>query len=185
MVGPTNFIILLGLSGTGKSTLAPRLATDLGLQSVDLDHRVEVDAGTDIADIFATKGEPAFRSMELAELRAALAGPQSVIATGGGIVTIPEACELIAERSMAIWLTADVEVLAKRVQTSSQKRPLVQPDDSPSTSEGAENALRKLLGEREHLYAELADVTIDVTNLNPDDVLMRVRNSLGSIEGGE
>ncbi len=79
-------IVLIGYRGTGKTTVAQRLALRLGWDWVDADVEVELAAGKSIANIFADDGEPAFRDLESRQLLGLLEHPQTVIAAGGGVV---------------------------------------------------------------------------------------------------
>ena len=149
-------IALVGLSGTGKTTLAPLLAGRRHLAVVDLDREIEQRAGATAAALFAERGEEEFRDLESEVLRAALDGPPAVIATGGGVVVRPGNRSLLALRSTVVWLRADVESLVARLRGSPQDRPLLAGD--PAT------ALRRLARERDPLYEEVADLVVDAAS---------------------
>jgi XRE family aerobic/anaerobic benzoate catabolism transcriptional regulator len=83
--GP-GIVALLGVRGAGKSTIGPRLARRLGVPFVELDARVEEQAGLSLSEIFATHGEAYFRRLEVEALRRLLSMPHAVVATGGGII---------------------------------------------------------------------------------------------------
>ncbi len=83
-------VFLIGFMGAGKSTVGPRLATRLDLPFIDLDDRIEAEQGKSIADIFDADGESHFRALEREALEALAAEPDSVVACGGGIVTVAE-----------------------------------------------------------------------------------------------
>lgn len=108
-------IVLVGLMGVGKSTIGRRLAARLRLPFVDADDEIERAAGLAIAEIFARHGEPAFRDGERRVIARLIDGAPKVLATGGGAFMHPETRALILERATAIWLDADIEVLAERV----------------------------------------------------------------------
>src|SRR6185312_1211642 len=138
-------LVLVGMMGAGKSSIGRKLAQRLGLPFVDADSEIERAAGMSISDIFAEHGEPYFRAGEARVIARLLdAGPQ-VLATGGGAVMDPTTRELIATKSISVWLKADVEVLLRRTKRRGE-RPLV-------------DQLRTLLPLREPFYA-LADLTI-------------------------
>src|SRR5580693_280232 len=88
--------VLVGLPGSGKSTIGRRLAKALGVSLLDTDVAIEQQAGRTIADIFATDGEQEFRRIEEGVVRAALAGHDGVVSLGGGAVTSPGVCEALA-----------------------------------------------------------------------------------------
>lgn len=108
-------LVLVGLMGVGKSTVGKRLATRLKLPFVDADHEIERAAGHTITEIFARFGEPAFRDGERRVIARLIDGRRKVIATGGGAFMQEQTRALILQRATAIWLDADLDVLAERV----------------------------------------------------------------------
>ena len=157
-------VALVGLSGTGKSTVAPLLASRFGIHHVDVDEQVEARCGTDVATVFAARGEA---------LIDALGGDRSVIATGGGIVVDPRNRDLLRARSVVVWLRADVAEIVDRLDRSSVRRPLL--------AEDAGSSLRRLAEAREPLYRELADVVVDVTDRGPQQVVDQIVDALRSL----
>lgn len=117
-------IVLVGLMGVGKSTVGRKLATRLHLPFVDADHEIEQAAGLSIAEIFERFGEAHFRDGERRVIARLIDGTPKVIATGGGAFMHAETRALILEHSCAIWLDADIDVLAERVQRRDD-RPLL------------------------------------------------------------
>lgn len=165
-------IALVGLSGTGKSAVAARLAERTGRRLVDTDRLVEVEVGHTVAEEFAAAGEASFREREMRALVTALSGPPACVATGGGIVTLPEARALLARRCDVVWLRADPSVLAERLAGTTEARPLLGDD--------AETALRELLRRREPLYREVADSVVDVGGMDVEDVVERIVADTGA-----
>ena len=109
-------VALLGVRGAGKSTIGPRLARRLGVPFVELDARVEEQAGLSLSEIFATHGEAYFRRLEVEALRRLLAStPHAVVATGGGIIENPEAWALLDSGTITVWLRAGSEAHWTRV----------------------------------------------------------------------
>ena len=108
-------IVLVGLMGVGKSSVGRRLANALDLPFRDADNEVEAAAGRSIPEIFAEMGEPAFRDGERRVIARLLEEPPHVLATGGGAFVNPETRALIKSKSVAVWLKADLELLARRV----------------------------------------------------------------------
>lgn len=140
-------IALVGMPGSGKSSIGRRLAPRLGLAFVDADSKIEEAAGgMTIAEIFAKHGEAEFRALEARVIARLLDEGPSVIATGGGALINDGTRRLIAEKALSIWLKADIPVLMRRVRRKSD-RPLLQGKDPEAT-------LRQLLAAREPLYAE-------------------------------
>jgi shikimate kinase len=108
-------IVLVGLMGVGKSSIGKRLAAALGLAFCDADEEIETAAGCTIADIFAKRGEDEFRDGERRVIARMLDQPPHVLATGGGAFVNDQTRQLILERATAVWLKADLAVLARRV----------------------------------------------------------------------
>ena len=143
---PSRPLVLIGLMGVGKSTVGRRLANRLHLPFIDSDHEIERAAGRSIADMFDRWGEPAFRDGERRVIARLMDGRPKVIATGGGAFVDPGTRALILERATAIWLHADVEVLAERVGRRAGTRPLL-------TGRDPREVLRRLAEQRNPLYA--------------------------------
>jgi shikimate kinase len=148
----TRTITLVGLMGAGKSSVGRRLASALNLPFRDADEEVERAAGRSVAEIFADLGEAAFRDGERRVIARLLDQPPHVLATGGGAFMNPETRQLILERSTAVWLKADIDLLARRVARKTD-RPLLQGKDP-------REVLEALARVREPVYAE-AHVTVD------------------------
>jgi shikimate kinase len=121
-------IVLVGLMGVGKSSVGRRLATALDLPFRDADNEVEAAAGRSIPEIFAEMGEPAFRDGERRVIARLLDEPPHVLATGGGAFVNAETRALIKSKAVAVWLKADLELLARRVGRK-EGRPLLKGRD--------------------------------------------------------
>jgi shikimate kinase len=117
-------ITLVGLMGSGKSSVGKRLAQALDLPFRDADDEVETAARRSIPEIFEQLGEPAFRDGERRVIARLLEGPPIVLATGGGAFMNSETREIIKARSVSVWLKADLPILAKRVARK-DNRPLL------------------------------------------------------------
>ena len=164
-------IALVGLSGSGKSTVAPLLAARTGLgSSIDLDRVIEARVGRVVQEIFDAQGEPAFRRLESEALAEALAGTPCVIATGGGVVLDATNRELLRAGARVVWLRGTPEHLADRLLDTAEARPLLSGD--------AEFALRRLAEEREALYSEVAGTVIDVDGIDALSVAEEVARML-------
>lgn len=152
-------VVLVGMMGSGKSSVGKRLATRLGLAFVDADSEIEAAAGMTIPEIFEVHGEPYFRDGEARVIRRLLDGTAKVVATGGGAYMRLETRQVIRERGIAIWLKADLDVLMRRVRRRSD-RPLLKAPDP-------EGVMRRLLAEREPIYAQ-ADITVQSREIAHD-----------------
>ena len=146
-------IALVGLMGVGKSTVGRRLAKRLGLPFADGDDEIEAAAGMTVSEIFASMGAGEFRAGEARVMRRLLEGPRLVLATGGGAMLNLETRALMKTHAVTVWMRADLEVIAQRVQRR-DTRPLLRGKDPLET-------LRTLAEARYPVYGE-ADLTVDV-----------------------
>ncbi len=159
-------IVLIGMMGVGKSSIGRRLGTRLGIPFVDADAEIERAAGMSIADIFARHGEEAFRSGEARVIARLLnSGPQ-VLATGGGAVMNEATRALIQQRGVSIWLSAEFDLLLRRISKRKSERPLLQTADPAAT-------LRELMAAREPIYAQ-ANVTVQSRDVPHDAVVTEI-----------
>src|SRR5579872_2528835 len=108
-------VVLVGMMGVGKSSIGRRLGARLGIPFVDADAEIERAAGMSIVDIFARHGEADFRSGEARVIARLLEGGPQVLATGGGAVINPDTRALIKAKGVSIWLSADFDVLMRRI----------------------------------------------------------------------
>jgi shikimate kinase len=158
---PVSFhLVLVGLSGAGKSTVGRMLAKRLLLPFVDLDRRLEAESGMSVSDIFSTYGEPEFRLRESRLLEAVLTESPSVIAAGGGTLVDDHARQSAKARGRIIWLVVSPQVAAERVMRS-EARPLL--------TKNAEKSLLQLLTQREASYSD-CDVSLNSDVLSPAEL---------------
>lgn len=156
-------VVLVGMMGSGKSSVGRRLAARLGLPFVDADAEIETAAGMTIPEIFAQRGEAEFRDGERRVIaRVLTTRAPLVLATGGGAFMNAETRARIGDLGVSVWLKAEPDVLMRRVRKRSN-RPLLQTADPEGT-------LRRMLAEREPVYA-LADLTI-ISRDDPQDVVV-------------
>jgi shikimate kinase len=156
-------IVLVGLSGSGKSTVGVLLARRLGRPFVDTDALIEAEAGESIPRIFAGRGEPAFREIERRAVERAVAGPPAVIATGGGAPVDADNRAALWTGNLVVWLDAPVEELARRLGEQGSGRPLL-------AAGGPLARLRELRAAREAIYS-LAHVRLDAARHTPQQLV--------------
>lgn len=163
-------LVLVGMMGSGKTTVGKRLARALGRPFVDSDREVEVRAGATVSEVFARDGEAAFRRLEAAVIADLLAADEpAVIATGGGAVVDAGTRARLAARAVVVWLRASPRTLANRVRPDGS-RPLLA--DDPAA------ALHRLAEERAPWYEEVAAVTVDVDRLTRPKVVAAVLDAV-------
>lgn len=144
-------VVLIGMMGAGKTSVGRRLAATLDLPFVDADAEIERVADMSIPEIFEKYGEPFFRDREAKVVARLLEEGQKVLATGGGAWMNPDTRARIGAAGVSVWLSAELEVLLRRVRKRGGRPLLARPNP--------EEALRRLVDERYPVYA-LADVTI-------------------------
>lgn len=163
-------ILLIGLMGSGKTTVGRIVAQMIGFQFVDTDAMIVEAAGKTIPEIFAAEGEAGFRMRESAALRSLLGKRGCVIATGGGIITQPRNLPVLRHLGYIVWLDADPERLARRTALNTN-RPLLAGEEDPKAK------LERLLAERKPLYKSLADLRIQTAELTPQETAYGVMES--------
>ena len=168
-LGLTQSIVLVGLMGAGKSTIGRRLANAVGLPFRDSDVEIVEAAGCSIADIFEIHGEEIFRDLERRVIGRLISEPPCVLATGGGAFMHETLRNAIREKSISIWLKADLDVLIERV-TRRNTRPLLEKGDKRAI-------LSRLMEERYPIYAN-AHLTIDSDNSSHEAVVTRIVEAL-------
>lgn len=154
---PTVAVVLVGLMGSGKTTVGKKVARLLDWRFVDCDVELEARSGRSVAEWFATDGEAAFRQAEadlLAELLAEAGQHPTVVGAGGGVVVTPTNRDRLRAGDVAVvYLHADPAFLASRTQRKPH-RPLL--TDDPLV------VLTKMHEDRDALYREVADAIVEV-----------------------
>ena len=145
-------IVLVGMMGSGKSSVGRRLAARLGLPFFDADDEIVVAAGRSVADIFADFGEAHFRDGERRVIARLLDHGRCVIATGGGAFAQDDTRALILARGLSVWLDVPVPVLVDRVSRRNH-RPLLR-DRDPATVLGDLLERRVSAYQQAHLHIQ-------------------------------
>jgi shikimate kinase len=146
-------LVLVGMPGSGKSTVGRQLGRRLGLPFFDSDHVIEQRLGCSIRDYFAQAGEAAFRDLEQQVIAHLLAGQDAVLATGGGAVLREANRRALHDGAQVVYLRSSPEELFRRLRHDTQ-RPLLQVADPLQQ-------LRALYAERDPLYREVAHFQIE------------------------
>lgn len=163
MTPSNHHIVLVGLMGTGKTTVGRVVAERLGRPFLDSDEIVEARTGRTVREIFEVDGEAAYRPLETDALLDALASSEpAVIAAAGGVVLSPVNRAALRESgAKVVWLRAAPALLVERALRGDH-RPLLDGD--------AAGTLSRMATERESLYAEVAGESIDVDGRTPAEV---------------
>jgi len=166
-------IFLCGLSGSGKSTVAPLAARLRGCSALDTDAMIVADAGMTIAEIFSREGESGFREREARAVKSACAHPHAVVALGGGALERDDSFEAVCAAGTLVFLDAPDEILASRLgRPNGEVRPmLAQPD-----------ALAQMRARRLARF-ERAALRIDTSTLPPDEIAALVVPSVAPRSG--
>ena len=155
--------VLLGFMGSGKTTIARKLDPDF----VDMDALLEDRLGMPIARFFEEKGEAAFRQLE-EEVLSDLLKTDKVISTGGGIVISPRNRALLKQNTDNIYLKADFETLYQRISADKDNQ-------RPLFLKNSKEDLAVIFKERQAWYEEVASQIVDVSSLNPDEIIEELR----------
>lgn len=159
-------VYLVGMPGSGKSTVGPVLARRLGVPFVELDAEIERADGRTVPEIFELDGEARFRELEAAALTEAATRDPSVVSCGGGVVLEPANRVTLRATGVVVFLAVPLDVLAGRVAPA-EDRPLIRHHGD----------LERLLAEREPLYREFAAHVVDGSG-TPDEVAEAIQREL-------
>jgi len=143
-------VYLVGMPGSGKSTVGQELAGKLGVPFIDLDAEIERAEGRSVTEIFDAEAEAGFRAREAKALLANSVHDPAVIACGGGVVLEPANRIVLRNTGTCVFLDVPIEILESRVEPN-EDRPLIR----------AEGDLQRLLAQREPAYREFAGHVVD------------------------
>jgi XRE family aerobic/anaerobic benzoate catabolism transcriptional regulator len=171
----TQRIALIGLRGSGKSTLGGALAARLNMPFIELDREIKRQSGIGLSQLFELFGQEVFRRNERTALEAILQRqPRFVLATGGSLVTEPGTFELLSSSCRTVWLKAHPEEHMRRVVEQGDLRPM-------ANNDRAMDDLIAILTSREPLYAK-ADLILDTADKTPEQSLRELLGLLGHSE---
>jgi XRE family aerobic/anaerobic benzoate catabolism transcriptional regulator len=164
-------VALVGLRGAGKTTLGSALAAELRLPFVELDREIEREAGIGLSEVFLLYGQNGYRRIERRCLERMLdAHAEMVIAVGGGIVSEPDAYDLLLRHCFTVWVKASPDEHMARVVAQGDLRPM-------QGKVEAIDDLKRILDAREPLYRK-ADVTLDTSGDDAQQSLIKLRQAV-------
>lgn len=155
-------IVLVGLMGSGKTAIGSRVAEELNLHFIDIDHYIEDKEGMKVSDIFAKKGEPYFREKEYEAVVETMKEKNVIISTGGGAFIQDSIREVLLKDAVTIWLRATLDVLVERVSRK-KTRPLLEKGNKAEI-------VAELMEARYPIYAEAGHVVN--TDNSPHEVVV-------------
>ncbi len=171
ILNPNTNIFLVGLMGSGKTTIGRALAKKLGKRFIDADHEIEARTGASIPLIFEIEGEASFRQREADVIRDLTAQEGIVLATGGGAVLDEQSRHFLKNRGIVIYLNASINHILQRT-SHDKNRPLLQTADPKARIE-------ELARQRGPLYQEVAHITLETGRPNVQSVVHTILTRLG------
>lgn len=161
-------IVLIGMRGSGKTTVARLLAKHLGKRCEDVDSLIIKKAGMSIKDIVEKFGWEHFRDLESDMIREVSEQDGAVISTGGGIITRSENIEAVKKNGLCVFLRATLQILLERMEEDDSHRPTLITGTTP------QEEMEKMLADRAGLYEAAADETIDTDTDPPESAVEKI-----------
>lgn len=162
-------VLLVGMMGSGKSTVSKKLAKLTQYSILDTDDEIEKDQGCSIDQIFAYAGEPFFRELEHKKLLELTSVQNTILATGGGIVLLDANWEVMRKIGPVVYLKTSLEKIYERLKNDT-KRPLLKTPDPKAF-------LKNLQAEREEYYMK-ADLVVDTDMMELNQICYTINHSL-------
>ncbi|MGE4575753.1 MAG: shikimate kinase [Candidatus Pseudothioglobus sp.] len=164
-------IVLVGPMGCGKTTVGRQLASKLNQDFFDTDHEIINKTGVSIDHIFDIEGEEGFRRRESEVLESLCDMNNIVIATGGGVVLLPQNRLVLKNAGVVVYLSSSVEQLLRRT-AKSKTRPLLE------NSSDRQKTITEIVNARDKYYREVATIVIDTTGKILNEVIDTIMNDL-------
>lgn len=156
-------IVLIGMRGSGKSTIGKLLAKKLNRKFIETDNLIVEKAGMSIPNIVKRYGWKKFRQLENAVVKKIYQYTNHVIATGGGVILKEENVKLLKKNGFLIWLIAKPETLINRIGND--------PNRPSLTGKSLKEDIQITLKERLPLYQRAADSSVTTDNKSPDEIV--------------
>jgi len=162
-------IILIGMMGSGKTTVGQELAKRLSYRFVDTDKIIEEMQGMAVSDIFKLHGEARFRELEVSTLEKLKQLEKTVLSTGGGVILNPQNTLCLKEMGMIFYLRGSLKQLKENLGESDETRPMLQT-----------NSLDVILKVRSSLYEQTATQVIDIDGKSVNEIVEEIVNRIGN-----
>ena len=167
-------IVLVGLMGSGKTTVGRRLAHELNQDFFDTDYEIIDKTGVSIDHIFDIEGEEGFRKRESKILENLCQMSNIILATGGGIVILPKNREILKISGLVVYLTSSVDQLLRRT-AKSKTRPLLE------NSIDRRKTIIELVETRDIYYREVASIVVDTTGKKLHEVIKIIKREAENV----
>ena len=164
-------ILLVGLMGSGKTSVGKRLARRLSLPYIDGDQEIEKAAGLSLVDVLKCFGEKEYRAGEERVMKRLLQGTPCVLASGGGSFVAAQTRELAKEHAVTIWLKADIDTLYHRT-AGRTRRPFLLGDNAT-----VKHKLQEYITEEYPYYSE-ADIVVETRDEKVENTVKRVASAV-------
>ena len=171
MINCNKIILLVGLIGSGKTSVGKRLAKRFNMPFIDSDQEIEKASGLSVIDVFKCFGVDEYRAGEARIMKRLLSGSPCVLASGGGAFVAKQTRELAKKNTITVWLKADIDVLYDRTN-GRNRRPFLQCRDSK-----IKNKLQSYIDE-EYPYYNEADIIVETKNEVVENTVDRVVHSI-------
>ncbi len=165
-------IVLIGMRGSGKSTVGRLLAKRLNREFINMDKLLEDRTGMPIADVVARRGWDYFRAQESALAQDLADTQNAVISTGGGVILRPENIETLARHGQFIFLDGSIDTLISRIQDEPGRPPLTE-------AKTLQQELGLVLQQREATYKKIADFTVSTDHRTPEQIAETIIQKIG------
>ncbi|HEY9002212.1 MAG TPA: shikimate kinase [Mucilaginibacter sp.] len=166
-------IFLIGFMGSGKTTLGRKLASRMGYEFIDLDHKLEQQVELSIAEYFQLFGEDAFRQLESEVLKKTLYPDNAIISTGGGLPCYFDNMDWMKANGKSVYIKLNPKTLADRLEAGKEERPLLQDKHGDALVEFIEQKL----DEREKFYSQ-ASIIVDGLSLTAEKLEQMIGGSI-------
>lgn len=165
-----NHIFIIGMMGSGKSTIAPLLSDKLKIPYIDIDQDLEEILNCNIVDIFKQYSEERFRILESRYFLEHIKNSSTIYSTGGGIVIDKQNRNALKKTGFTVFLKASIQTLYNRINNDTKKRPLLK----------NKLLLEKLLNQRIQYYIDCADLIVDTDKQKPKKIVNYIINKFNN-----